>query len=203
MEEIIVSTLANSSCSIQDVFDLVHTSFQQWLENGLNSAVANYSLDDYVKKTKDCVVIVAVDRQGILLGTHTLDFMEKSKCCFGKYLAVAPFAKRKGVGKMLLDKECELASSHGCNYILEDTAEKAYWSVKWHLKNGYKIVGYRSFSTNDYYSYLFRKQLVPSKKWDNSWYCKYLFVNAYVKTKMTKNRYGKPTLLVKVVKKVF
>lgn len=198
---VLVTTLTASVCTIQEVFELVHASYEQWLDNGLDSAVANYSLDDYVEKTKNCIVLVAIDANGLLLGTHTLEFVG-NKCCFGKYLAVAPSAKRKGIGKKLLEKECELALAKGCDHILEDTAEKAFWSVEWHLKNGYQIVGYNSFSTNNYYSYLFRKQLVPSKKWDNKYYCKLLFLQSYLRTKLLRDRYGKPTVFRKLLVKL-
>lgn len=199
-KNVLVTTLDDSVCSIQEVFGLVHASYQQWLDNGLDSAVANYSLDDYIEKTKNCIVLVAIDANGLLLGTHTLDFVG-NKCCFGKFLAVDPSAKRKGIGKILLEKECEIAIAKGCDHILEDTAEKAIWSVKWHLKNGYRIIGYRSFTTNNYYSYLFRKQLVPSKKWDNKYFCKLQFLKSYLKTKLLKDRFGKPTVFGKILVK--
>ena len=35
----------------------------------------------------------------------------------------------------------------------------ATWSVQWHLKNGYHIVGYSRSEKNNYASYIFRKQI--------------------------------------------
>lgn len=185
MNTINVKCLSETEISIAEVFQLVHDSFQQWIENGLESAVAKYSLDDYTKKTSNATIIVAISEKGELLGTHTLVF-DKTKCCFGKYLAVSPNAKRLGIGKLLLDKEIEIAKNNGCEYLLGDTAEKAYWSVHWHLKNGYKKIGLKSFSTNNFYSIIFRKQLTPYSKWNSNLYCKLRFFISCIFTKLVK-----------------
>lgn len=193
MDTIEVKRIQETNIKIAEVYQLVHNSFQQWIENGLESAVAHYSLDDFVNKTLAATILVAVSKERIL-GTHTLVF-EKPGCCFGKYLAVSPEAKRMGIGKLLLQKEVELAKSHGCKYLLEDTGEKAYWSVNWHLKNGYKKIGLKSFSTNNYYSIIFRKQLTPSFIWNNTLYCNLLYVSSSFITKLIKKATGEYTIL--------
>ena len=197
MDAISIKCVSETEIPLTEVFQLVHDSFQQWIDNGLESAVARYSLDDYIEKTSNATIIVAVSSKGELLGTHTLVF-DKPKCCFGKYLAVSPNAKRLGIGKLLFEKEVELAKQHGCEYLLEDTGVDATWSVKWHTKMGYKIVGYKSFSSNNYFSYIFRKQLVPSKKYDCEWYCKVLFMIQYIVTKLMRTRNGHPTIIGKI-----
>lgn len=193
MDTIVVKRIQETNITIEDVYQLVHNSFQQWIEHGLESAVAHYSLDDFVNKTISATILVAVSKERIL-GTHTLVF-EKPKCCFGKYLAVSPEAKRLGIGKLLFEKEVELAKAHGCEYLLEDTGEKAYWSVNWHLKNGYKKIGLKSFSTNNYYSIIFRKQLTPSLIWNNKVYCNLLYWFSCFVTKMIKKPTGDYTKL--------
>lgn len=198
---ITVKEISQTSISLKDVYLLVISSFRQWQENGLDSAVAKYSFEKYLEGVSDACVLVALSEDGKLLGTHTLVF-KNPKYCFGKYLAVDPGAKRGGVGEALFKKECELAKANGCEYILEDTAKKAFWSVRWHLKMGYKIIGYNSFSTNNYYSYVFRKQLVPSIKWDNKFYCRIQFYRSYIKTVLTRNRYGQLTSLGKLIVRI-
>jgi len=44
-------------------------------------------------------------------------------------------------------------------------AINAAWSVNWHLKNGYRIVGYMRSETDNHPSYVFRLQLQPSIFW--------------------------------------
>lgn len=200
--EISIKELSQTSIPLKEVYSLVISSFHQWQENGLDSAVAKYSFEDYSERVSGTYVLVALDENERLVGTYTLVF-KNPKYCFGKYLAVAPSAKRCGVGEALFRKECELASQRGCEYILDDTAKKAYWSVRWHQKMGYKIVGYSSFTTNDYYSYIFRKQLIPSKKWDNDLYCKVQFYKSYIKTVLTKDKYGHPTFIGRLAIKFF
>ena len=39
------------------------------------------------------------------------------------------------------------------------TSAGAIWSVQWHLKNGYYIVGYSRSEKQNYASYVFRKQI--------------------------------------------
>lgn len=202
---VVVEELTESDIPLEDVYKLIISSFQQWKENGLNSAVANYSFDEYKSKLHNATILVAHDSDNCLLGTHTISF-NTPKCCFGKFLAVSPNAKRLGVGTFLFEKQCEIARQRGCEYILEDTSESAYWSVAWHLKQGYYIVGYESFSTNNYYSFIFRKQLVPSKLWDCMVYCKFIYYLSYCKTKLLKTRYGRYTTLGSYfakIKKIF
>ena len=43
--------------------------------------------------------------------------------------------------------------------MVGNTAIPATWSVQWHLKNGYHIVGYSRNERNNYASYVFRKQI--------------------------------------------
>ena len=47
----------------------------------------------------------------------------------------------------------------GYRYVTCSTATTATWSVQWHLKNGYRIVGYSRNEKKNYASYVFRKQI--------------------------------------------
>jgi hypothetical protein len=65
--------------------------------------------------------------------------------------------------------------SSWCGFTQEDfehlsryaakAAINAAWSVNWHLKNGYRIVGYMRSETDNHPSYVFRLQLQPSIFW--------------------------------------
>ena len=59
----------------------------------------------------------------------------------------------------MLEAEAQRLRKAGYRYIVENTAIPATWSVKWHLKNGYHIVGYSRSEKHNYASYVFRKQI--------------------------------------------
>ena len=197
-ETIEVRRLEETGFTIDQVFGLLKASFQQWLDHGIDSAVARYSLEDFKEKTEGHTVIVAYSGDR-LLGTLTME-LDRPPMCYGEFVAVTPGVKRCGIGAKLLEKQSAIAREKSCTYIVEDTSEKATWSVKWHLKQGYRKVGYASFRTNDYYSYVFRKQLVPSRLWDSAVWCKCVFLCRYCKTKMLVDRFGNPTALGRLLR---
>ncbi len=60
----------------------------------------------------------------------------------------------------MLEEEAQRLHKAGYRYMVGNTAIPATWSVKWHLKNGYYIVGYSRSEGSNYASYIFRKQIV-------------------------------------------
>ena len=90
--------------------------------------------------------------------------------------SVHPEYKGKGIGSLLIKALRAKALEQNCEYISCSTAVDAVSAVKVHLKNGYQIVGLKSFKSTNYYSYLFRMQLKPSQ-WSDPSYCKRQYKN--------------------------
>ena len=120
---------------------------------------------------------------GELLGTHSLRANRKTKKVNGSCLAVSPKAKRRGVATQMLRYEEERIRKAGYKCICENTAVDAEWSVNWHLRNGFRIIGFFHSEGNNYNSYAFRKQLAPSLFWDNSLFCRCRYLISYLVTR--------------------
>lgn len=158
MHEIIITTTKEKTVTIEELHSLKKEAFKQWLEKGLNVAFAD---DEYFGLyLQDKVVFVAYDAAtGELLGMHNLKLYKNKGCAWGANLAVVPHAKRQGVATRMLEEEVRWLCKKGYRYLTGGTGTPATWSVRWHLKNGYRIVGYSRSELNNYASYVFRKQI--------------------------------------------
>ena len=122
--------------------------------------VAHSRFEQFQRYLKDKAVFIAQDEAtGELLGMHTLRLNKQKGRADGANLAVSPNAQHEGIACRMLQAEAQRLRKAGYRYIVENTAIPATWSVKWHLKNGYYIVGYSRSERNNYASYIFRKQL--------------------------------------------
>lgn len=160
--------------SWDDLADLLHESFQERLQQGLHFSCSYLTANDLETQSNGDVVLVAVDTDdNILAGTVSFEINSKKqdKRAYHYNLAVRPQYKHYGIATQLLQKGVEIVKEHGCEYIISDTAVGAKSSVHWHLKNGFRIVGLKSFSATNYYSYLFRLQLDNHPLWNNAAFC--------------------------------
>ena len=201
-----VTTLKESPFSVTDIVELMHSSFKEHIEEGLCFTCSTMDADQFAAKTANSIVVVAWDEEtDNLLGTATVTLNKDPKGIvygYNEYLAVSPSAKRLGIGTKLLEKRIDIIIDDAGQYVMSDTAVGAKSSVSWHLKNGFKIIGLCSYASTNYYSYLFRKQIVPSKKWDSRLYCaiRFRISSMVVKAKYHKN--GTLTSFGSLVKKV-
>ena len=159
----IIKRLQDTSVSIQDVVELIHLSFKERIEQGINFSCSDISIAEFVESTKDGTVFIAIDNKtGELLGEATIRLRQNAKHqLFGEnvYLAVHPKAKRRGIASALFKEQLTYSILAKAEHIISYTAEKAKSSVAYHLKNGFHIIGLRSFRDNDYYSFVFRYQI--------------------------------------------
>ena len=187
--------LEESPFSYEDVVGLIHLSFDERLSQGLHFTCSSMSVDQFREKMSDGLVIVAYEKVSHqLLGTASTHlYKDKDGHLYGynEYLAVHPSVKHCGIGTLLLNKRLSIMRERGAEYVISDTAVGAKSSVKWHLKNGFVIYGYRSYSSTNYYSYLFRRQLVGRSKWDSRFYRDYHFLVSFLKTRIRYTRMGK------------
>ena len=202
--EIEISLLHESAFSYEDVVNLMHESFEERLHQGLHFTCSSMTVSQYKERTKKGIVLIA-RKENKLVGTVTLSLCKDSNNIiygYHEYLAVHPSAKYLGIGTKL-QKECvRLIVQAGGQYEISDTAVGANSSVKWHLKNGFRKVALRSYPSTNYYSYVFRKQLIPSWKWNSNLYCSTtLFISSMV-VKAVYKEDGSYTIIGKLVMKI-
>jgi len=155
---IIIRTNKEAQVPVEALNDLRRAAFEQWEKEGLYFSMS--SDEHFGQYLRDKVVFVAQDEAtGELLGVHTLKLNKRKGRANGANLAVSPKAKREGIASRMLEEEAQRLCKNGYRYIVENTAIPATWSVQWHLKNGYHIVGYSRSERNNYASYVFRKQI--------------------------------------------
>lgn len=201
-----ICLLEESPFSYEDVVELIHLSFKERINQGLHFTCSYMSVEQFQAKMNDGLVIVAYNKEsGQLLGTaSTHIYVDNCNHTYGynEYLAVHPSVKHCGIGTLLLNKRLCILQERGAEYVISDTAVGAKSSVKWHLKNGFVIYGYRSFSGTNYYSYLFRKQLIGRSKWDIWLYRGIHFLVSFIKTRIKYTRTGRERRFFSLINKL-
>ncbi len=158
--KIIIKTYKEAEVSVEEIYKLEQVAFQQWTDAGLYTPVSNTSVERLQRYIADKAVFVAQDEAtGELLGMHTLKLNKRKGRANGANLAVSPRAQHEGIASRMLEAEAQRLRKAGYRYMVGNTGIPAIWSVKWHLKNGYHIVGYSRSERNNYASYIFRKQI--------------------------------------------
>ena len=158
--DIVIKTSKEAEVSVEELYELEQAAFQQWTDAGLYTPISNTSVERLQRYIADKAVFVVQDEAtGELLGMHTLKLNKRKGRANGANLAVSPKVQHEGIASRMLEAEAQRLRKAGYRYIVENTAILATWSVKWHLKNGYYIVGYSRSEKHNYASYLFRKQI--------------------------------------------
>jgi len=205
---IVVKSRRETNISTEAMFALVKDSYRVWSDMNLDTPWMHRSFEAFAKVVSGAAIFVAIDTEtSELLGMHCFVSDPKKKCAYGFYLAVSPKCSRKGIASQLLSYESNIIRHDGFTHLEGNTAVDAPWSVQWHLKNGYRLIGYKRSPLDNHYTYVFRKQLRPVKlnTWagifdairhpfyslnSNSFFCKIRFCISYVITHLTKNRQG-------------
>ena len=157
--KIIIKTNKEAQVPVEALYSLFRASFQQWRDHGIDSAFVHYTLEEFRKVIERSVVYVVLDvESGELLGMHCFT-KYRSRYVFDYFLAVAPQMQGQGVATQLLQEEVVFLQQRGYRFMKCTTSAAAPWSVQWHLKNGYYVVGYSRSERNNYASYVFRKQI--------------------------------------------
>ena len=163
--KIIIKTYKEAEVSVEELYKLEQVAFQQWTDAGLYTPVSSTSLERLQRYIADKAVFVAQDEAtGELLGMHTLKLNKRKGRANGANLAVSPRAQHEGIASRMLEAEAQRLRKAGYRYMVGNTGIPAIWSVKWHLKNGYYIVGYSRSERNNYASYIFRKQIATDMR---------------------------------------
>ena len=156
--KIIIKTNKEAQVPVEALNDLRRDAFEQWEKEGLYFSMS--SDEHFGQYLRDKVVFVAQNAEtGELLAMHTLKLNKQKGRVNGANLAVSPKAKHEGIASRMLQAEAQRLRKAGYRYMVGNTAIPATWSVQWHLKNGYYIVGYSRSEKQNYASYVFRKQI--------------------------------------------
>ena len=211
--KIVIKTKKEAEVSAEELYELRKAAFQQWTEAGLYTSVEETPVEQFRQYLTTRAVFVAQDEAtGELLAMHTLRLNKRTGWARGANLAVSPKAKHEGIALRMLQEEVLRLRKAGYRCIIEDTAIPATWSVRWHLKNGYYIVGYSRNEHKNYASYIFRKQIaidVGHHPTDLLWMrpiapltAKIQYVMYYLATNICKTRKGRLNRLGRWAKRV-
>ena len=195
----------DENTSWEELTQLFHDSFQERLDQGLNFTCSSFTPETLERLGENNVILVAADKDnGALAGTALIEIVKDKKGTWGylSNMAISPEYKRCGIGSKLEDGRIAIAKANGCHFVISDTAVGATSSVKWHLKNGFRITRLHSFASTNYYSYIFRKQLVYHPLWSNSLFCKVHYLLSAMKCKMTFHADGSAMRLMKFYLKI-
>lgn len=166
MKEIVIKNRKETDVTDEAMYALLKESYQRWKDSGLETPGLHKSLEEFCISAQRANIFVAMDIEtGELLGMHWFRVNRKGKWVYGYYLAVALSAQQEGIASRMLAYEEERICQAGYRYLKGSTPTMADWSVRWHLKNGYRIVGYYRVPNDNFTNYVFRKQLTPSILW--------------------------------------
>ena len=211
MRRIIIKTNKEAEVPVEALNDLRRAAFEQWEKEGLYFSMS--SDEHFGQYLRDKVVFVEQDAEtGELLGVHTLKLNKRKGRADGANLAVSPTAQHEGIASRMLEEEAQRLRKAGYRYMVGNTAIPATWSVQWHLKNGYHIVGYSRSEKQNYASYVFRKQITTDLRHhptDLLWTkpiapiaAKVLYLASYLATSLCKNKAGQLNILGRLAKKL-
>lgn len=206
--DIIVTTRREAGISYQALYELLMASSRQWWEKGLHVPfLEKCTPEEFERSLQRANVFVALNREtGELLGTHAFRVDRKRNCVLGFNLAVSPKHKRQGIASSMLQVEEERIRKAGFDHIIEHTSAAAIWSVRWHLKNGYRIVGYKRKMDDKHPVLVFRKQIAPSLLYSSPLIapvvCKLHYLLSYLVTHVVKHHDGRLTLVGRIAKKI-
>ena len=205
--------MKETEASVNELYELRIAAFEQWTDAGLNILESKTPIEQFRRYIKDKTVFVAQDEAtGELLAMRTLTLNSQKGRAAESNLSVAPKAKRQGIATKLINYEVEWLKKNGYRYTTCSTAIPATWSVQWHLKNGYYIVGYSRSERHNYASYIFRKQIATDMRHhptDLLWTkpiapvtAKLLYCLSWLATNICKSKSGKLNAIGRIAKDV-
>ena len=209
---IIIKTNKEAQVPVEALYSLFQESFRQWSDNGIDSPFLHKTLEEFDRVIERSAVFVALDADNAaLLGMHCFT-KYRSRYVFDYFLAVAPQMQGQGIATQLLQEEVAYLQQRGCRFMKCTTSAAAPWSVQWHLKNVYYIVGYSRSEKNNYASYVFRKQIaidVRHHPTDLLWLApiasltaKLLYCLSWLATNICKSKSGKLNAIGRIAKEV-
>lgn len=171
---------------------LLNSAFKERKEEGIDFVYASYTNEELKEHVGDGYCIVAFEDSEVvgmvaLLQKERLGIKYSTHEC----LAVLPSKSNKGIASLMFKRFLEVALELNSDFIISTTAEKAYSSIRYHHKNGFKTFLFVSFPSTSYYSYCFIYPIKRFRLLRYSLFNKPLFAASYVFTKLfKKENYG-------------
>ena len=204
--KIIIKTNKEAQVPVEALYELRQAAFGQWTDEGLDASEVYGPVERFRRYLNDKLVFVAQDAEtGELLAMRTLTMNSQKGYAAESNLSVSPKAKRQGIATQLFAAETQWLIGAGYRYVTCSTATTASWSVQWHLRNGYYIVGYSRSEGKNYASYKFRKPIAPSLLWSRPLApitAKLLYCLSWLATNICKSKSGKLNWIGRMAKDV-
>ena len=220
MRKIDIKKRKDTDVTDEALYALNNEAYMMWSEQGMEAPWLHRSLAEFQRIIHSVTMFVALDAEtGELLGMHCFRAYRQQGWCYGFLLAVAVSARREGVASLMLGYEADRIRKAGYRYIEQVTATTADWSIHWHLKNGFRIIGYNRSPNNNFANYVFRKQLIsislssPSgiafvlrhpvyALHSSAAFCRLRFYLSYAVARLVKHADGRDNFLGRLVRKM-
>lgn len=144
---------------------LVNAAYKELGDMGLNYT-ATYQDEQVTRERISKGRAFILEKNQEIVGTALFSEQNYFTGCKSGYvsqLAIHPALKRSGLGTVLMGFCENLASHEGFDAIQLDTAKPALHLVAWYQKRGYKIVGETKWEGKTYESWIFEKEVRPSR----------------------------------------
>lgn len=166
-----------------ELLGLIHRSFEAYKKQGILFTCSNYTVEDLKDKILSNIYFIAMSDKNELLGLTAVK-INKNKTAYECITAILPEYKSKGIGTLLYNARKEYLIKLGIDSLISDTSVKAEASIKWHInKCGCRKIGYISFPSTNYYSYIFCEDFISpslSKRIIQRFYYVYSFIKCHI-----------------------
>lgn len=164
---------------------LLNSAFQGRKEEGIDFSYATYTVEQLKEHVGNGYYIVAFENDTVV-GMVVLIQKERYGIRYSTHecLAVLPSMSNMGIASLMFQTFLEVANQVDTNFIISTTAEKAYSSIRYHHKNGFKTFLFVSFPSTAYYSYCFIYPIRKFKFLKYSIFNKPIFWMSYFITKI-------------------
>lgn len=187
---------ANQKCKL---LQMIHKAFEEHLKNGLEFTCSYYTMEDLEKKvlTGNCFFALCDDE---IVGVTSISIDKSQKMAYENISAVHPDYRFLGVGTKLFEIRRRFLSEKKICALISDTSVDAKDSVKWHVdKCGCKIVGYESYASTNYFSYVFREDIRRISGFKKNFVYPIRFFFSYLICKITKKKNGCYTIVGRTI----
>ncbi len=153
--------------SVEILTALLHRAYAGLGAKGLNYTAVDQTVDVTRKRLAEGTCLVAVDRDGRIVGTVMYNPVPVSYdgspwLCrpdvahLGQF-GVEPLRQRDGIGAGLMVAVEDLARADGAHEIALDTAEPAVHLIEWYTQRGYRFIEYAQWRGKRYRSVVMSK----------------------------------------------
>lgn len=167
---------------------MIHRAFASHLDNGLRFTCSFYTIDDLKHKILSGYCFMALSEDNTILGISSFSRVSSRGRSYENITCVSPEVRDSGIASSLYALGIEQLKQEGAKYVIADTAITAFDSITWHLQRCHcHKIGLQSFPSTNYYSYVFRRDIVSRSLFVTkflypiSFYCSYCFTRLFMR----------------------